>query len=437
MQKEDAMDGIRSPRMVGARRAALVCAVALLVTACSGTTATPSPTSPASSAPVASPAASEAAVSPASSTSATKHVAILNKDMTDEEIRAEVAKEGSIVIANWTYTANDEIVKQFTQYVKDKFGADVKVDYEGTQAPTTYLTNLAAAVKAGNPSPYDVMNIEENYWADAIKNGLPQDFLPSDLVPNQSLVFTKFQHVPTSIAFQATAVPLVVFNNKTASFIKQTKDLADPRLKGKITVPLPGDITAGGFFMNLADELGKDYKDPDQMKQVVDWFITNIGPNVLKYTTDTSEIMQLLQTGAIDAAGFWLSLARQEYLAGYTDILPLWPTKLYPMCGYEWIPKGAVHPVLAQIYVNWRLNPDVQFPNSWPIEHSPWSELNEGFLGPSYEQANLIPDWFAQDYYKYYPKIEEYDTKLVPVDWEAYNKSAQVWQDYYAQKIGQ
>ena len=419
------MDGIRRSWVVGHRLTALLGAAVLVASACAAG-ASPSPSGAGTPAP-----------SAAGSAAATKHVSILNKDMTDAEIRAEVAKEGSIVIANWTYTANDEIVKQFTKYVKDNYGADIKVTYEGTQAPTTYLTNLYAAQKAGNPSPYDVMNIEENYWADAMGHDAVESFLPSDLVPNQELVFEKFQHVPTSIAFQATAVPLVVYNGKTAAFIKSTKDLADPRLKGRVTVPLPGDVTAGGFFMNLADELGKDYKNPDQMKEVVDWFITNIGPNVLKYTTDTSEIMQLLQTGAIDAAGFWLSLARQEYLAGYTDILPLWPTKMYPMCGYSWIPKRAPHPVLAQIYINWRMNPDVQFPNAWPIEHSPWSELNEGFLGPSYEAANLIPDWFAADYYKYYPKIDEYDTKLIPVDWDAYNTSGEVWQDYYAQKIGQ
>ena len=56
-------------------------------------------------------------------------------------------------------------------------------------------------------------------------------------------------------------------------------DLADPRLKGKVTVPPPGDISAGGFLLALANELGKDYKDPEQMKEVVDWLIANIGPN--------------------------------------------------------------------------------------------------------------------------------------------------------------
>jgi hypothetical protein len=91
--------------------------------------------------------------------------------------------------------------------------------------------------------------------------------------------------------------------------------------------------------------------------------------------------------------------------------------------------------VLAQIYVNWRLAPSVQFPNDWPIEHSPWSELSEGFIGPSY--ADLVPDWFKADYYNYYPKLEAYDTQFTPVDWQAYNASSKIWQDYYAAKIGQ
>ena len=52
--------------------------------------------------------------------------------MTDEEIKAAIAAEGSLVVGNWTYTANDELVKQFQKYVKDTYGADIKLTYEGT-----------------------------------------------------------------------------------------------------------------------------------------------------------------------------------------------------------------------------------------------------------------------------------------------------------------
>jgi len=378
-------------------------------------------------------------VAPATSTGGeggpTKHVSILNKDMTDAEIKAEIEKEGSLIVGNWTYTANDELVKQFTQYVKDTYGVDIEFTYEGSQAPSVYLTNLYAAQKAGNPAPYDVLAIEENYWAEAMANDAVDNAFPSDLIPNEKLVLDIFKHAPTTIAFQSTAFPAIIYNKKNAPFLASLKDLADPRLKGKVTLPLPGDITAGGFFLGLADELGKDYKDAAQMKEVVDWAIENIGPNVLKYTTDSSEMQQLLRSGAADAVGFWNSLARLEYFNGYTDTALLLPKSIYPANGYLWIAKGAPHPVLAQIFINWRLSPDVQFPNSWPIDHGPWSELSEGFLGPDY--VTHVPDWFAKDYFTYFPTLDQIKTQFKTVDWNAYNASQKEWQDYYAQKIGQ
>jgi ABC-type Fe3+ transport system substrate-binding protein len=411
--------------------AALFAVVALVAAACSSQpTASSGGSTPAASASEAgSPAASGSAAAD------TKHVSILNKDMTDDEIKAEIQKEGSLIVANWTYTANDEVVNQFQKYVKDTYGIDIKLDYEGSQAPSVYLTNLYAAQKGGNPVPYDVMNIEEPYWADAMTHDAVADFLPSDLVPNQSLVLDQFQHVPTSIAFQSTAFPAVVFSNKNAGWMTKIQDLADPRLKGKITIPAPGDITAGGFLLNLANEMGKDYKDPAQMKEVVDWVVANIKPNILKVTSDSSEMQQLLRSGAANAVTFWNSLARLEYFGGNTDAKLLVPAKVLPVNGYQWITKGTTKPVLAQIYVNWRLGKDVQFPNAWPIDHGPWAELSEGFLGPDY--VDQVPDWFKADYSNYYPDLDTIKGGFQQVDWAAYNASSKEWMDYYAQQFGQ
>jgi spermidine/putrescine-binding protein len=325
--------------------------------------------------------------------------------------------------------------KQFTQYIKDKYGVDIAFTYEGSQAPSTYLTNLYAAQKGGNPSPYDVMAIEENYWAEAKANDAVADVFPSSLIPNADLVLDQFKRGAQAIAFQSTAFPGIVYNKAKAPFLKSLKDLADPQLKGKVTLPLPGDITAGGFFLGLASELGKDYKDPAQMKEVVDWAVENIGPNVLKYTTDSSEMQQLLRSGDAWAVGFWNSLARLEYFNGNTDAALLLPKTIYPANGYLWMPKGAAHPVLAQLFMNWRLAKDVQFPNAWPIEHGPWAELSEGFLGEAY--VDQVPDWFKADYGNYYPTLDQIKTSFQAVDWDAYNASQKEWQDYYAEKIGQ
>ena len=111
------------------------------------------------------------------------------------------------------------------------------------------------------------------------------------------------------------------------------------------------------------------------------------------------------------------------------------PATIYPANGYLWIPKNAPHPVLAQIFINWRLDPSVQFPNTWPIGHGQWGELSEGFLGPDY--VSHIPDWFKADYYTYYPTLDQIKTSFKTLDWTAYNASAKDWQDYYASKIGQ
>ena len=119
---------------------------------------------------------------------ATKHVSIVDKDMTDAEITAAIAAESYLTVGNWTYSANDVIQQEFQKYVKDTYGLDIQLIYEGTQQPSIYLTKLAASHKVDQPAPYDVVAVEESYWAEAMAKDLPDSFLPSDLIPNRSLV---------------------------------------------------------------------------------------------------------------------------------------------------------------------------------------------------------------------------------------------------------
>ncbi len=367
----------------------------------------------------------------------TKHVSIVDKDMSDADIAAAIAAEGSLTVGNWTYTANDELINQFQMYVKDTYGVDIKLNYVGSQAPSAYMTALAAAKQSGTEAPFDVMAVEENYWADGVAQGLVQDFLPSGLVPNQDLLLPGFQHVPNALAFQAASFIALMYNKDTQPWIKSFTDLADPRLKGKVTIPPAGDIGAGGFLLALAAELGKDYKDPDQMKQVVDWVKTNIidSGNMIKPTNTQSELQSLLESGQADAEVYWNASTRLEYFGGHTNIGQVVPQALYPINGYLWIPMGAPHPVLAQTFINWRLCPEVQFPNSWNIGHGPWAELSEGLLGEAYQSH--IPDWFQADYYTYYLTLDQIKSSLQTLDWPAFNASAKVFQDYYAQALGQ
>ncbi len=365
-------------------------------------------------------------------------IPIVGRALSPDELRAEIDKEGEVTVGNWTYTANDTLVKKFQEYVKTTYGADVKLNYEASQAPSTYLTNLYTALQSGNPSPYDVMAIEENYWAEATAQPEPvlEAFLPSPLIPNADRVIDMFKHVPTGIGFQASATPGIVYDDQRAGYLKDWTDLADERLKGKLTLPLPGDITTGGLLLGLAGALRKDYKNPDQMKEVIDFAVDKIGPNVVQYSSDSAQMQQLLRGGVVDAVGFWNSLARMEFLNGqeHTKFLVA-ASGQYLVNGFMWIPKTPKHPVLAQIFIDWRLSDDGQFPGEdWKIDHGPWAELNEGLMGPSYE--GLIPDWFKADYFTYYPTIDQLTQKYKSVDWAYYAAHSKEWMDYYSQRLG-
>src|SRR6266508_2597340 len=141
-------------------------------------------------------------------------VPIVGKPMTFDEIKGAIAGEKQVVVGNWTYTANDQLVSRFQDYVKSVYGEEIELQYQATQEPSTYLTNLYTALRAGDKSPYDVLAIEENYWADGQSQpeSVMEDYLPSGLIPNADRVLDMFKHIPTSIGFQASGTPAVVYD---------------------------------------------------------------------------------------------------------------------------------------------------------------------------------------------------------------------------------
>jgi ABC-type uncharacterized transport system YnjBCD substrate-binding protein len=152
-------------------------------------------------------------------------------------------------------------------------------------------------------------------------------------------------------------------------------------------------------------------------------------------------MQQLLRAGQIDVAEFWNSLARLEFLSGEagtqdTTFTPM--TSGQPMVnGYMWVPKGAPHPVLAQIFINWRLRDDVQFPaDSWGIGHGPWAELQEGSLGTAYDASKLVPSWFTADYGKFYPQFSQLKSTFKSVDWDYYAAHVADWMTQYSKCAG-
>ncbi len=125
-------------------------------------------------------------------------------------------------------------------------------------------------------------------------------------------------------------------------------------------------------------------------------------------------------------------MARLEYLDGRetrpSSSPPPDSTWSMAISGFRCKPK---HPVLAQIFIDWRLDDDAQFPDvdAWGITKGAWAELQEGFLGPSYEGD--IPDWIEDDYFNFYPTTDQLAQKYKQVDWDYYAAHQKDWNDYW------
>jgi ABC-type Fe3+ transport system substrate-binding protein len=368
---------------------------------------------------------------------------ISGNEMSFDDIVAAIQEEGEVTVGNWTYTATDALVERFTQYVSDVYGVDITLNYLGTQQPSIYLTELYAALGAGNPPPHDVLAIEENYLAEiraqeeAEGVTILANVLPSGLIPNAERVFENFRQFPVGVGFQASASPGITYNSDNVDFLTDWTDLADDRLQGKILGWLPGDITGGGVLLGVIAAQGGDYKNPDDVAEGIRFLVEEVHPNVLKYTPDTSEAQQLLRDGVVDVVTFWNSLARLNYLDGQESAAFLVAESgQYAVNGYMFMPAGASHPILGQIFMDWRLSDDVQFPDieSWGITEGNWAELHEGFMGESY--VDLVPDWIADVYHSYFPTVEQLSTQYLSVDWPYYVEHSSAWYDEWLAGIG-
>lgn len=353
---------------------------------------------------------------------------------TKEEITAAIQQEGGAIAANWQYTAHPTVIREFREFIKNEYGVDITFDILSTQDPAIYMTRLYSALRSDQPSPIDIMTIEEYFLTEAIDRDVAQRFLPSPLIPNASLVDPVFDRSPHGIGWQY-ASPGIVFNQERAEFLRDWTDLADSRLQNRITLGEPGTPTSLGFLLGLSWALGLDYTQDGDMEKTIDYAVDEIGPNALKYTSDSAEMQQLLRSGTVDAVAFWNSLARLETFNGFpTEFLWAESGNAY-INGMAWIPQNAPHPVLAQLYVNFLLSPERQVPpEEWGIEQGPWVEIYEGPIGESYLQ--YVPEWIKADYDKLYPSLDTVKSGFKELDWKVITDRQDEWTDHYLERLG-
>ncbi len=378
-----------------------------------------------------------------------KWVPIVNKFMTFKDLQDELKSEGKVIIANWTYwgLADTAFVKEFKDYVALMYDVDVDIDILGTQeAKGGFMFQLYSAYSAGLKAPYDVMHLEQNFFEEGVAKKIATPFLPSPLVPNMMLVDPYFLNLPYGIQFQNHALANFTVNTKyVGSWFNSWRALADSRLREKITLWVFEDNGFWGWLTVMAQDLGKNYKNPDEMKEVLKWVAENIHPNVLKYTSDEAELDELLGREISWASAYWCALGEgyvltKPELKG-NQVLP-WEFKSpqVNLPGILWIPKDVEHPLLAQVAADWLISPLHQLPDINKYKEYTkelWLRTEEGLLGPEY--AQYIPDWVnnlgPKGINEVYPSVEE-AKKYPKIDWLYVNEHAPEWIDYYKELIG-
>ena len=339
------------------------------------------------------------------------YVPILGKWMTKEEIAKEIAKEGEVVVADWTYGGLVETVHApgFAKYVKERYGVDIRVKWVGTQTPEVMMSATMTALKAGKNPPYDVMAIEIPFFFRAKAEGIiePVAYEGNPLIPNLKYIHPFFkQFMPYGIIFQGLDTAGLLIREDKAPFVKSYADLADPKLKGHVVLPTVGTMHFAHFLLNLAFALGKDYKNPEDMKEVIKYAATKIAPNVLRYTVSEAEIMELLERGEAWAVAWWWYLAPVEKLKGYPVVRVAQPQGSVFVPGVVWVPKNVKHPVLAQLFIDFIISPDHQlcllYPELRKKEHASDFVMVHQFLGND-TNFKLLPDWIKPFYATIYP----------------------------------
>ncbi len=378
-------------------------------------------------------------------------IPIMNQFMSRDEVAAEIAKEGKVSVANWTYwgIVDTYFAPSLKKYVKDLYGVDIEVEFLGTQAAKGgWVVAVESALAAGEAPPFDLMHIELNFFEEAVAKGLAEPFLPSPLVPWAEYVDSWFLRYPYGVQFQQHALCNFTVNTKyVGDWFTGWKALADPRLKGKLSLWPSSDNGLWGWWAVVAGELGYDYKNPDDMKKTLKWIADNIVPNVVKYTDDEGELADILEKELTWISAYWCCLAEgygitKPWLKG-SHLLPYFKSEHPNLPGVYWIPKKAPHPVLAQIAADWELSAGFQMTDikQWPLAPGDetrskqlWAMAFEGALGEDYIQ--YVPDWVnalgPKGINEIYPTIEQ--AKSFPkLDWIYINTVINDWITYWKQ----
>ena len=198
-------------------------------------------------------------------------------------------------------------------------------------------------------------------------------------------------------------------------FLKDWKDLADERLKGKVLLWLPGDITAGGMLLGMwRFARARLPQDPTR------WTRRSISSSTRSVRTCSSTRPTTAGGRAVAALRAARSMRPVLELASRPQVplrrhrrsrlpgrRPPVSTPSTATCGFRSSPSIRCWPRSSSTGAL-ATTPSSPTSTAGASARAAWAELQEGFMGPSYE--GRCPDWIKDVYFDYFPTIDQLST---------------------------
>ncbi len=362
--------------------------------------------------------------------------------ISDAEIAQFIGSEGGLTIFDPETLFASQLAEQFQLFIKATYAVDIAVTFDQTSQVSELLQQIEAGAVERTSPPVDLMTTSADDWMSLRMTGQPQDaalvseFVSTGLVPNYDRTFTALRLGESIAPVQSSNAPAIIYDSARIDWLTDWTDLADTRLTGRILFPEPDGQLTDGLILGMSSALKFDYRNPDQMDVTLDYLTEVMRAGNGFYSSDPIDAESALLQGQVDVVIQWTAFARRLSRSTLPTARSLLARKgLYPFNDQLWMPIGAAHPILAQLYIDWRMSDAVQFPDlaEWGMTEADWLTFHQGLLGKSYEAA--IPEWIAADYFDLYPTADQFYKQIKELDWEYYVSNRQSWRDAIAASV--
>jgi spermidine/putrescine transport system substrate-binding protein len=266
-------------------------------------------------------------------------------------------------VANWTLyidLSEDELTRPTVTAFETEYST--KVNYvEAINDNDSFFGTIQAPLKAGEDAGWDIATLTDWMaariirlgWAEKLKTSHMSNFTANllDVYKGRS-----FDPNVEYLAPWAGIVAGIAARKSTAGFVKEFKDLFDPRLNGKVSLLTEMRDTIGLAMLANGDDPAKANRDSfDRAIALIEPSVAN--GQIRAFTGN--DYKELIVKGDVAACAAWRGDTVQ---IGYEDADIVWVT---PTDGCTFssdnmlIPLGAAHKYTAEKWMDWYYKPEI------------------------------------------------------------------------------